>query len=274
LNSHTLTSAPVLVLAKLVEQPGWPAANLNVSAIWADLTRVPGANSTSTPHCRYCSTTGAAVIAVVLVGRVLHELGEHHQLMIASGRREAAVYAMLEEPEGPPQEPAAAGAAAAAAHAAEDGPAAAAADGAAADGELEEAEEALGAANQQRAAAFQAWLQDNPPYQQLQLLDQPVPPTESTPPQLGAVRIPQYKLGFPVVPVAGGVVMPDNGQVPCLAEARPLYLALPPVNPATGRPFPLMLLCRTNATWFQVRPPSAPLGGAVPLQELCPPPAC
>lgn len=173
--------------------------------------------------------------------------------MIASGRREAAVYAMLEEPEGPPAEPAAG--AAAAALAAQNGPAAAAADGAAADAEMEEAEEPLSAANQQRAAAFQAWLQDNPPYQQLQLLDQTVPPTESTPPQLGAVRVPQYKLSFPEVPVAAGVVIPDNRQVPCLVEARPLYLALPPVNPATGRPFPLMLLCRTNATWFQVRPP-------------------
>lgn len=202
--------------------------------------------------------------------------------MIAAGRRDAAVYIMPEEPAGPDgdqQEPPMAaaaggggaagdddGAPADAAHEANGAAAAAAAAAAHLNGMLDDDEEegnedaaAAGAqdgvvSDPHGTAAFQAWLRGHPPYQQQQLLDEHVPPTDSTPPQLGAVRIPLVKLRHPEQPLAGGMMVLDLEAMPELRPTAPLYLAVAPLKPgSSSRRYPVMCLSRSNATWFQVR---------------------
>lgn len=198
--------------------------------------------------------------------RALHQLGEHRQTMIAAGRGCAAVYAMMEEPMGP-QPPAAADNADGVAAANGNGAAAAAAPGGGGAGAGANAAQAdVGADGHAAAAAggeavvhdpadtdaFQQWLQGHPPYQQLQLLDQPVPPTADTPPQLGAVRVPLMALKRPVMINANGLLVPDPDAAPEVVAEDPLFLAVPPLKPGADRRYPLMFLSRTNALWFQV----------------------
>lgn len=205
--------------------------------------------------------------------RVLHELGEHRQTMIAAGRPHAAVYAMPQEPQAAQPAAAAAGDAGAAV-----GAAAAVADnmlammdvavGVNPGGALpqaaglgmddDEEDEAAAAGGQvvvdpQDTEAFQAWLRDNPPFQQLQLLAEPVPPTAETPETLQAVRVPIMALAHRLVPGVGGRLVPDREGLPVLRPIVPLFLAVPPpLEPGSDKRYPLMFLSRTNALWFQV----------------------
>lgn len=217
--------------------------------------------------------------------RVLHDLGEHKQTMIAAGRPHAAVYIM--DPQEPPELEvpaaddegddagddddggedagaaiaaaiaAAVGAGAARAAAADAAAAAAAAAGVAPAPHPAAAAAAAAVAAEASAHAYQARLQEEgrAPYRQVQLLGEPVRPTAETPEQLQAVRIPILRMERRLVPLLGGQLVPDPDLPPRLVEGAPLFLAVPPRMPsaAGGRRFPLMFLSRTNlvscASW-------------------------
>lgn len=211
--------------------------------------------------------------------RVLHELGEHKQMMIAAGRPHAAVYLM--DPREPPQLEvpaadeegdddamddddggeddagaataaaiaAAVGAAAARAAAADAAAAAAAATGIALAPQPAAAAAAAAVAAEAAAHAYQARLQEegSAPYRQVQLLGEPVRTTAETPERLQAVRIPFLRMERRLVPLLGGQLVPDPDLPPRLVEGVPLFLAVPPRVPsACSRRYPLMFLSRTN----------------------------
>jgi hypothetical protein len=68
-------------------------------------------------------------------------------------------------------------------------------------------------------------------FRQVQLLDEPVAPTERTPKQLGTLTL---------------NIINEQGQ------PRPAYIALAPVDPRTGCNIPLTYICRTNIMWLEV----------------------